>query len=174
MKGLNDNNTYDDTLAAYNEIVEQCQKKESLDKKANSEKFFTDERVKDFGSMLFQVKTFGNIVIIHCAMCLESFINDYCVIKRSSRYFKSNIEMMDLRAKWIVVPKLITDKEIPTDGLAFERIGKLISSRNSLVHPKSREFETGDNLKPVADGFGDLVLAVPKCFEGSDIDARRV
>lgn len=96
-----------------------------------------EEPLKDFGETFFQLKIFGNISIIHSAMCLEAFINDYCVIKKSNKYFKNNIEKLDLRAKWIVVPKLITNNEIPTEGQSFQYFSVVYPNQNGYEQDQS-------------------------------------
>lgn len=133
---------YAKSIHTVDEMTEEERNK--LERKLES--FMKEEPLKDFGESFFQLKIFGNISIIHSAMCLEAFINDYCVIKKSNKYFKSNIEKLDLKAKWIVVPKLITNSEIPTEGQSFQYFQKLIKARNSLVHPKTREFFEGTKL----------------------------
>ena len=154
------------------EYIEELKKEniESLTEDNASDRlreFLKDDHVKDLGSKVFAVRTFGNIVILHSAMCLESFINDYCVVKKSGNYFKKYIEQLDVISKWIIVPKIIANNEIPTDSRAFELLKKLVSTRNKLVHPKSRELtrdDDGNKLELLAQEFVDFIEDVALCM----------
>lgn len=127
----------------------------------------SDEKVKEladkynlneFASNLFGIRIYANIIIVFSAMCLESLINDYCVINKSATYFKKHIDRLDTPTKWLIVPKLITNKEISTDSQAFQMIKELFTLRNNLVHPKSREFETdNEDIKDFEKEFSDLL-----------------
>jgi hypothetical protein len=98
-------------------------------------------------------------------MCLESLINDYCAIKKSSNYFKKYIEKLDTVSKWIIVPKIITNKEIPTDSQAIELLRGLFQLRNSMVHPKSKEYDSLTEDNSLKDEYSDLISKkVPLSF----------
>ena len=107
--------------------------------------------LKKLTADLFNLRMFSSIVIVNSAMCLEALINDYCILGKSSSYFKNYIDRLDTTTKWLVIPKLITNKEISTDSQAFELIKKLFALRNNLVHPKSHQFNLND--EDIVGGF---------------------
>ncbi len=92
---LSDNDEILDTIKGYSDYagsirIDELTKEEQDKVEKELESFLGKRPMKDFGSYLFQLKVFGNISIVHSAMCLEAFINDYCVIKKSNKYFKNN------------------------------------------------------------------------------------
>jgi len=76
--------------------------------------------------------------IIFGAMCLEAFIYDYAAHNFSDTYVKKYLDKLNLKAKWVIIPKLVTGKDFPTDSQAFQGLQKLIEERNKLVHHKSQ------------------------------------
>ena len=76
--------------------------------------------------------------IIFGAMCLEAFIYDYAAHNFSDTYVKKYLDKLGLKAKWLIIPKLVTGKDFPTDSKAFQGLQKLIEERNKLVHYKSQ------------------------------------
>ncbi|GAI76964.1 unnamed protein product [marine sediment metagenome] len=79
----------------------------------------------------------GTTVIVFAAICLEAFINDYASMNLSKSLFEK-IERLELRNKWVIVPKLVTGKEFDTGSKAFQLLEQLTRSRNKLVHPKPK------------------------------------
>jgi mevalonate kinase len=71
-------------------------------------------------------------------MCLESFIYDYAAHNLSDIYVKKYLDKLGLKSKWLIIPRLVTGKDFPTDSKAFQGLQKLIEERNKLVHYKSR------------------------------------
>ena len=45
---------------------------------------------------------------------------------------------MDVEAKWVIIPKLLSNIEFNRESQAFELLGKFVKLRNDLVHNKSR------------------------------------
>lgn len=79
--------------------------------------------------------------IVFAAMLVEAFINDYAAIALGQDFFDQYIDKMDLKAKWAVVPRLVSGRalasvENPGEG-AINRLNQLIRARNFLVHYKS-------------------------------------
>ncbi|WP_424355429.1 hypothetical protein [Methanobacterium sp. MBAC-LM] len=93
------------------------------------------------------------ITVIFSVMTIESFINDYGMNYFSGAYFKNYLDKLDLKSKWVIFPKLITNKPINTDSQAFELLGKLIKLRNKLVHDKpiKRMFNDLEGLENVTE-----------------------
>lgn len=100
-----------------------------------------------FFDNLYMIRICSTIITTFSALCLESLINDYGIIKTSSTYFKNYLDKLDTASKWVVIPRIINGTSIPTDGKAFELIKDLYSRRNKLVHPKSTLVDNqGENM----------------------------
>jgi len=85
--------------------------------------------------------------IMFSVMCLESFIYDYAAEHFSDTYVKKYLDKLDLKAKWVVISKLVTGKDFPTDSQAFQGLLKLIEQRNKLVHYKSQRAPSDDEFE---------------------------
>jgi hypothetical protein len=79
------------------------------------------------------------IVIVFSAMVLESYIYDYAARHLTDAYVRDHIDKLDTISKWIIVPKLITGKELPRHRKWFGSLKRLIKTRNSIIHHKSSE-----------------------------------
>ena len=82
--------------------------------------------------------------IVFGAMCLEAFIYDYAAHHFGDTFAKNYLDSLNFVSKWVVIPKLVTGKDFPTDGQAFERLKNLAKARNDLVHHKSRKRPSED------------------------------
>jgi hypothetical protein len=82
--------------------------------------------------------------IVFGALCLEAFIYDYAAHNFSDTYARKYLDKLDLRSKWVVIPKLVTGKKFPKERQVFEHLGELIEARNELVHAKSRRMPSND------------------------------
>lgn len=135
-----------DSLGGWLEKLNQSDIKSMKDDRINE--LSRDNNVNEVITNFFGLRTFGSMVIVYSALCLESLINDYCVFRKSSTYFKNHIDKLDTPSKWLLVPKIITNKEISSDSETYELIKDLYSLRNSLVHPKSKEvdIDSDDNI----------------------------
>ena len=89
----------------------------------------------------------GHIVIVFSSMCLEAIINHYAIIKLSKSYFENHLDRINIKNKWILIPKLILNKDFNKDSQAYEFLDKLIKNRNDLVHYKSRILKITPELK---------------------------
>lgn len=83
----------------------------------------------------------GIIVIIFSALCLEAEAYDYAAIHLGDSYAKKYLDKLDPVAKWILIPRLIVGTGFKPDGIAISALTRLIKSRNSLVHSKSKAFD---------------------------------
>ena len=79
--------------------------------------------------------------VVFGALCLESFIYDYATSVFSTTYVNNYLDGLNLKAKWVIIPKLVTGKVFPTDSYAFQQLGNLSQERNKLVHHKSKPME---------------------------------
>ena len=79
------------------------------------------------------------IVIVFSALSLESFINNYGITRLSKNYFTNYLDKPNTLSKWIIIPKIVTRKQIDPGSKAIQDLSWLITLRNKLVHYKSRE-----------------------------------
>lgn len=93
--------------------------------------------------------------IVFSAMCLEAFIYGYSVRNLGKSYTESHIERLGIESKYIIVPRLITGKEIDKSGQAYEGLKRLIKDRNKIVHFKGvNDFIIHDSFLPEAMNNG--------------------
>jgi len=107
--------------------------------------------LKNYTRKLFNIKSTSHIIIVFSALCLESLINDYCALRKSTKFLKNVIDKLDTPSKWVIVPKIIANKEISTDSKAYELLKELFSLRNELVHPKTKEIEKNSLVKEMIE-----------------------
>jgi hypothetical protein len=77
------------------------------------------------------------ITIVFSAITIEAYIYDYAARHFSDSYVQNYVDKMDTVSKWVIVPRLITGRELPRDQRWFQLIKLLISERNLIVHSKS-------------------------------------
>lgn len=91
----------------------------------------------------------GLISVLMATMFAEAFINDYASKSFGNSYFNNYVDRLSLLSKWVLVPKLKTKKDFPTNSQAFEYLNKLVSVRNDVVHFKSKEAFGHDELRKI-------------------------
>lgn len=82
--------------------------------------------------------------ILFSALCVEAGINDYAAWQLGDNYFNSHFSNMDVVSKWVVVPNLVTGRSLDKSKAAYQALVRLIKSRNSLVHNKSKHLDLGN------------------------------
>jgi hypothetical protein len=121
--------------------------KSMMDEKGDSlsmedlEKTNYEKILKELALTLFNLKAASHSITVFTALCLESLINDYCALRKSNSFLKNHVDKLDTPSKWLIIPKLITGKEISSDSQAYELLKELFALRNEMVHPKSKEFD---------------------------------
>lgn len=85
-----------------------------------------------------EIQRYSMINIVFCIMTLESYINEYAITKFSKSYFKNYLDRLDIKTKWIIIPKLLTGNQINTNSEAFELFLKALKVRHRLVHDKTK------------------------------------
>jgi len=78
-----------------------------------------------------------HIAIIFTHIFLEALIYDYGATHKSDSYIKKYVDKLDIKSKWVVIPKIVTGKDFPTDSKAFELLQKLTKLRNNIIHLKT-------------------------------------
>ena len=78
------------------------------------------------------------IVIVFSALTLEAYINHYAITRLSRNYFSNYLDKLDLLAKWLVIPRLVTGEKLDPGSNAMQELFWLVSLRNRLVHFKSK------------------------------------
>jgi hypothetical protein len=86
------------------------------------------------------------VVIVFCAFTLEAYINDYAINRLSKNYLKNYLDKLDLVAKWVVIPRLMSREQLDPGSRPLQQIAWLVELRNKLVHYKSKEL-TVDQIK---------------------------
>ena len=78
------------------------------------------------------------VVVVFASMAVEAFIYDFAARNLSDSFVRKYLDKLNVVSKWVVIPKLVTGKEFPTDNNSFRLLKELISLRNSYVHSKSK------------------------------------
>lgn len=103
------------------------------------------------------------IAIVFSALAVEGYIYDYATRNLSDKFVDSHLDKLDVLSKWMVIPKLITGRDFPKNGHAYQLLKQLIQNRNFIVHSKSADAfitETGEftgNAKRIME-FGSALL----------------
>ena len=79
------------------------------------------------------------IVIVFSAMAVEAYIYDYASRHLGDAFVKDHLDKLDAASKWVLVPMLITGRELSRQQKWFELLKNLIKARNSIIHHKSSE-----------------------------------
>jgi len=79
------------------------------------------------------------IVIVFSAMAIEAYIYDYAARHLGDVFVKDHLDKLDTLSKWIVIPELVTGKELSRHQKWYMLLKNLIKTRNSVMHHKSSE-----------------------------------
>jgi len=71
-------------------------------------------------------------------MYIEASIYDFGCIYLGDEYVQKNLDRLDPLSKINVILKLVTNKDLSSDGQAYEHVKKLFKYRNYLVHSKTK------------------------------------
>jgi len=104
--------------------------------------------------------------IIFGAMCLEAFIYDYGAQYLSDAFVKKHLDKLELPSKFLIITKLVTGNEFPTDSQAYEGLVKLKTDRNKLIHFKSKTYSVME-MEKVEQWHHDMNLFLKKAMMNS-------
>lgn len=93
--------------------------------------------------------------IIMLSTFFEALINEIGMVGLGNKYYKDNLDTLSILIKWDVVLKLIYGENLNKNKKYFEKLSKLISTRNSLVHYKSKIANLNE-IKPL--DYYEIVL----------------
>jgi len=134
----------------YSQIEKLEQEHEQL-RSSLEGKEMSDDDVDFLASRNDAIGELALIVIVFSAFTLEAYINHYSISRLSRNYFSKYIDKLDLLAKWLVVPRVVTGKKLNPGSAAMQDLSWLVSLRNRLAHFKSKtitveEIEQSDLL----------------------------
>lgn len=115
-----------------------------------------------------QKSNYAIACIVFQSMAIEAFCNEYIATNLSKAYIES-LDKLDVKAKLLLSCKMITGKDFPKDGHAYELLQKLISKRNKLVHFKIHkinfdDLNSGDYIYDDND-IPDVIVTYDKIIE---------
>ena len=121
------------------------------------------------------------VTVIFCALTLEAFINLYGIRNFSKTYFDNHLDKLNTVSKWLIIPKLVTEKQINTDGRGYELLKEIFKLRDKLVHYKSRkkkiselteeqDWVTEDHAKRCIEGVITILRELNSLDSQLDID----
>ncbi len=149
-------------------ILKKIEKNDMSEEEANKMK--TSEGFQKLATISFNIRMLGIQTILNCAFCLESFINDYGSEKFGNSYFGDHLDRLDVKSKWLVIPKLATGKSIKKGGVGYGHLRTIVGIRNKLVHSKGKNIaieEFGDSA--VFNEMIEQTKQVYKCLRGVKI-----
>jgi hypothetical protein len=115
---------------------------------ANESESLISKKLKVFNPQREMAKCAASVVIF-AAFFLEAWIYEYAVRKFSKSFFDNHLDRLRPTSKWLIVTRLVTGRDFPTDSQAFEHLKSLYNARNDLVHPKpsAQPEDTGESLE---------------------------
>lgn len=94
--------------------------------------------------------THAYTVILFGALACEAVIYDFGARHLGDTLTKDHLDRLDAISKWIVIPRLVTGKELPKSGELFMVLKRTIAARNDLAHSKTQPFpqDASGSLSP--------------------------
>ena len=89
----------------------------------------------------------SDMVRIYAAMAAEGFLNFYGVLRLGQQVYDEHFERMSLIPKLRALLLVCDSVNIPKSHPAVLSLDKIAQSRNSLVHPKTKELDDGPGSK---------------------------
>lgn len=121
----------------YIEVVRLKEEREEFQAELKDKKT-TDCSVDFLAKKHAVIQRYAMVVVIFSALTLEAIINHYAIENLSKSYLNNYLDKLDPVSKWIVIPKIVTGRQLDTDGQAFQQLKGLFRLRNQLVHYKTK------------------------------------
>lgn len=102
-----------------------------------------DEKYYELGN---KSQESGYIAIVFAVMFIEGAVYNFGAIYLGDSYIRNNLDRLSLLSKISVIMRMVTGKDIDSDGQAYEHLKKLLRYRNALVHAKSSPIPTAHEL----------------------------
>jgi hypothetical protein len=83
----------------------------------------------------------GTSAFLFLCMAIESFINHYGTKRLGEDYYKRNLERIGITEKLSLVAVVCNQTKLEAKDPLLIKLRALFDRRNSLVHPKTREFD---------------------------------
>lgn len=99
--------------------------------------FFIEQEAIDKLDKCLLKETIKSIIFL--GAFLESYFFDYAASALGQRYTENFIEKIDLISKIVLIPKLVTGKEISRELNYWPGIKELIKWRNKIIHNKTKD-----------------------------------
>ena len=93
-----------------------------------------------------QIQRATVVSVVFSALTLESFINDYGISNFSKTFFDKYLDRLNPVAKWMIIPRLKTGKQLDPQRPPIHKLSSLFRQRDKLVHHKTV-------TKPVSEAF---------------------
>jgi hypothetical protein len=140
----------------------------------------TDEDVDRQCEINAEIQRHAMSAVTFSAMALESYINLYGAENFGATYFEKYLDKLELRSKWVIVPRLVTGKALDTASHAFSLFSDLVGLRNRLVHDKPRtrcvdevrgsDWITEENATAAIEGVRGMLCALASLDPRLDIE----
>lgn len=113
----------------------------------------------------YDFRTSQLIAVIFGVIALDNFIYCYSSKALGHEFCNNYLDKLDIVSKWIVLPKLITGKEMDPYSEAIIRLRELVKVRNRLVHTKATVHTDFDPNKLIHLGmkWDGKEQAIAKC-----------
>jgi len=133
-------------LDNHESIKELNKERETLQEDFKRKKNLTDEDIYSLAEKSYTIGQHALVVIIFATLSVEAYINDYAITHLSKNYLESHLDKLDLSSKWLIIPRLVTGKQLDSGSKPMQDLSSLIALRNKLVHYKSRKLRV-DKIK---------------------------
>lgn len=154
-----------------------CKKKKEIKEKA---KKYTNHIVDLLCLQEAEIQRYSLMTVVFCVMTLESYINEYAITKFSKSYFDKYLDRLDLKTKWIIIPKLKTGIQLDEKSKAFKLFSETLKIRNKIVHDKSKIIDTSksfyydwiteEHAKKAINAVNKMLIELTKIESDVDIE----
>ena len=136
------NEYFEVALTNYEEVKKLKEEIEDMTKKIrNKEKKLDDNHINSIADKNYLISNYAMVVVIFSALSLEAYINNYAINRLSKNYFTKYLDKLNPLAKWIIIPRITTGRQLDTGFKVIQDLSWLFSLRNDLVHYKSKKIQ---------------------------------